>query len=259
MMDFTKFKKIMITVTVVVAVIVLIIKPPFVIMGKYYSLSLSNFYCTYSKRIRVNLRDGEEKKLRHFKYLKFLHVQNADDLSFLYEMKDLEELHLQNGSIMITANPTDFTPLFELDNLKIFWGASLKHLTDLSGFLEMKKLKELALWSIEIDKTNMAIIGEMVQLERLDLFFVETEDFTPLKNLVNLKILYLQGTNISDLSVISDMQNLETLNLQETELTDFSPILALPALKELYVDEGDLSDEQLIQFRSKGVNVVVQN
>ena len=252
------FKKPAIIITLIIIIIYLIFKPPFIFFDRYTDISLinfiSNFHFTYSKRLEVNLMDGEDKKLRYFKNLKYLNVQNANDLSFLYNMKGLEELHLRKNPYG-KGNPSDFVPLFKLKNLKYFRGVGLEHLTDLSNFLNMKDLREFDLWSMDIDNSNMNIISKMTQLESLGLVNNKIEDYALLKNLINLKELQLRGSNISDLSIISNMECLEILAIDKTEVTDFSLVFSLSKLKDLYVDENALTEDEINLLENKGVNV----
>ena len=62
-------------------------------------------------------------------------------------------------------------------------------------------------------------------------------DLTPLSNLVNLRILRLDGCiNIADISPLENLVNLERLFIQQTPVTNFTPLQGLNLI-EFYYDE----------------------
>ena len=85
------------------------------------------------------------------------------------------------------------------------------------------------------DFTDGAPIGALTDLERLSINWGNQvfSDIDPLKRLINLRYLSLDGSPVTDLSAITGMTRLEQLNLNYIQATDVSAILNLRRLQHL--------------------------
>ena len=75
--------------------------------------------------------------------------------------------------------------------------------------------------------------AKVTNATKLSLTRKKISDLSPLKDLKNLKTLYVVHTQVSDLSPLKDLQNLQELSISETQVSDLSPLKDLQNLQEL--------------------------
>jgi len=79
---------------------------------------------------------------------------------------------------------------------------------------------------------------------------LEFEDFSPIRNLQDLCILNLEGTNVSSLSFLVDIPYLVSLTITNGNLKAVSPISMLKYLEELTLDNNEI--DTLFNFSELG-------
>ena len=94
---------------------------------------------------------------------------------------------------------------------------------------------------------DLTAIGDIASLKNLEIVgSVDLRDINFLKNLKNLKTVFLKNCKISDISVLPDVENLEKLHLENIEIQDLSPLQNCKKLRELAVDNCKNFDATVI-------------
>lgn len=112
--------------------------------------------------------------------------------------------------------------------------------TDITPLKYFTSLVEL---DISTSSDNLDAIGNLTNLETLEISGENVTDFKWLKNNVNLKNLTVElSCNITDLSGLEDLTNLEYLEIYNADITDLSKLKKLTNLKQIYFHHSDLTD-----------------
>ena len=74
------------------------------------------------------------------------------------------------------------------------------------------------------------------------LFGDEITDITPLKDMTQLRVLFLSGNQISDLTPLQGMTQLQRLHLFKNQICDLSPLHGMTQLQRLVLDTNQISD-----------------
>ena len=85
-------------------------------------------------------------------------------------------------------------------------------------------------------------IGQMRDLEGLDLRDEPIQDISDLELCTNLRFLSIERTEVRNLGPISKLDLLETLSVNCTPVADLTPIIALTNLRDLFVGKTNVSD-----------------
>jgi hypothetical protein len=188
-----------------------------------------------------------------------------NDISFLAEMQNLEEVDIRGNSLL-----TDITPLSVLIKLKkisLVGTPNIKSIDPLSNLVNLeslclsydskpsdyavlenlRKLKKLKIFGVPI--TTLFYISNLTGLEELELFITdENIDTRGLGRLVNLKYLRLTGNgrftgdgNRIDLTALSNLKNLEEIYLNYFIDLDLRPLQSLPYLKWINLHNSTVS------------------
>jgi hypothetical protein len=199
------------------------------------SLPYSSYWTYYS---------DEEDVLYH------VYWQRMNDLSWLYDNKDILALELWHGEF------TDLRPLATMKNLERLCLYNNAQLADISPLTEMANLKKLEIHGSRLIKNyvpvaslknlaslsigcdiridfDAAYVSSLVNLQGLDLGFLRGSitNISLLGNLVCLKKLRICREIIKDFGWIKTLQELEHLFLEESTVGDLSPLLSLPKLE----------------------------
>ena len=177
-----------------------------------------------------------------------------ENLDFLSGLTGLEVLHLP-----ITAQGMGSYDISALANLTELTTISIPHsVKDLTPLQNLTKLESLSLengyMSMERDSfTSLEPLKNLVNLKRLYIRVTsnigkEPVDLMPLAGLTNMEDLYINVDNyvqengviycsISSLSALSEMQKLQSLTLRVGGLTDISPLRELKNLDTLIISD----------------------
>jgi hypothetical protein len=150
----------------------------------------------------------------------------AFNLAFLSELTDLRWLSVIGGII------DDFTPLLDLPNLTQLQFASTRINTRaLTQLGDLTNLELLELGGISTTDNSMisdiSFVSNLTNLIYLDLSYNNITDVSPLRNLTNLIFLNLECNEITDVSPLRNLTNLLTLNLINNQISDVTPLYGL--------------------------------
>ncbi len=128
------------------------------------------------------------------------------------------------GLVVLVANDRgilDITGLEFATNLrKIFIGKN--PITDLRPLSNLTQLVEFHFWHIPPNPTNL--------------------DLRPLANLINLKVISLEGNGISDISPLAELKKLQRLDLSRNHISDIRPLMRLTELRVLLLEGNPVRD-----------------
>ncbi|KAL0235782.1 hypothetical protein GEMRC1_002364 [Eukaryota sp. GEM-RC1] len=135
---------------------------------------------------------------------------------------------------------------------------------DIFHFDSGSKFEEVIRNCADIGRGTVIKIKNLRHLEKLDLFGIKSDDFTPLMWMINLKELILSVGNISDISPLSSLSNLIVLDLTRTRVSDVSPLADLVKLEVLFLQFTKIQDisplSGLVNLRVLGLgNTRVKN
>jgi Leucine-rich repeat (LRR) protein len=107
-------------------------------------------------------------------------------------------------------------------------------------------------------------LGQLVNLQVLDLSWTSVLDLSPIRNLTELRTLSIEGTDVSDItalkyadkltrlninntnvpdiSVIAERNSLESLEMKSTPVEDFGPVAGLTSLKSISLERTQITD-----------------
>lgn len=137
----------------------------------------------------------------------------------------------------------DLNYLFELTNLEslTITGQNIRNIGGISDLIYLKELSlsdnsEDALYG-EIEPLDLHSLGNLTQLEWIDLECIHLCDITPLAELKRLRGIYLVGTKVEDISPLLDLENLNSLYI--------------------YRNKSELVEEQAETYFSEVENILV--
>ena len=119
--------------------------------------------------------------------------------------------------------------------------------TDITVLGQLKQLENLDIRDINID--NLKGISNCTNLEQLYLDGCQVGSWEGIEKLTNLERLSLSSTNFSNAELLSGMQKLEKLSLDYAkELTNIKPLAVLDKLNSLTLSESGVSDQDKWDF-----------
>jgi small GTP-binding protein len=107
--------------------------------------------------------------------------------------------------------------------------------------------------------TNISAIKNLGQLKELYLLSNQISDITPIKALTHLEVLLLDLNRLTDISPLQSLTKLKTLSLGHNQLTDISPLQALTRLRVLFLQDNQLTDISPLQALTKLKKLNLQN
>lgn len=140
--------------------------------------------------------------------------------------KKMKDLHLSGKKHQVS----------DLDFLRFFWnvqGLELvsERLCAIDPLVQLQKLQTLYLENARIDTLLPIAACKRLTEVRLINVRIGDHDFSPLRQLPELKTLVLENCAVTDLAWLSGHPRLETLALDENEIKEFAPIKTMPALE----------------------------
>ena len=178
------------------------------------------------------------------------------DLSFLKEMKQLRKLHLQLfdfEGLNVSVSPV--AELLQLEELRL----TSYMVTDLSFLEKLTKLTSLTLGNNMI--TDLSPLAKLKKLKNLSLFDHDEmdgsdnliSDISPLRELKQIEDLNLSCCQIGDLSTMIDtlreLTQLRYLYLGFNQISDLSPLDSLKQLKYLNLQGNGVTEAQIDELR----------
>lgn len=165
-----------------------------------------------------------------------LRKKNISDLSFLNNLKDLENLDLSFNKI------ANISPLKRLIRLKSLWLST----NELCDKLADSFIGSLSRYVLGDRKSEMNSLSNLEELELLDLSHNDISNISFISSLSNLTILNISKNKVIDLSPLENLKNINLLDLSDNNIKDLRPILdCIENGLELEID----------QKRFKGINL----
>ncbi|MDX9834109.1 MAG: NACHT domain-containing protein, partial [Desulfobulbus sp.] len=91
---------------------------------------------------------------------------------------------------------------------------------------------------------NLEVLGNLTNLQELDLSNTSVSDLQPLAQLINLKFLSLTNTSVNDIQPLAQLTSLGVLFLGNTSVNDIQPLAQLTSLEALFLTNTPVSDLQ---------------
>jgi Leucine-rich repeat (LRR) protein len=139
--------------------------------------------------------------------------------------------------------------------------ASGKGIADLTGLEYCTNLLNLDLGG-NLYISDISVLGDLTNLQTLDLHANQISDVSALTGLTNLWNLGLGSNQISDISALADLTNMKYLGLDSNQISDISPLVANVGIgggDEIYLQGNPLSadsrDIYIPQLQARGVTV----
>lgn len=114
---------------------------------------------------------------------------------------------------------------------------------DLDVLYKCRNLKTLMLSKC---KSFYMPVNYLQNLEELDFYDTEIDDFYFLKGMPELTDLILAGTSVRDIGFLRNLPSLKYLSLEGTSVRDISPIEYLDKLEEIDFDDNELIEDYSI-------------
>jgi len=114
------------------------------------------------------------------------------------------------------------------------------NLVKLDYIRHLKKLKILEMYNVEVE--DLSPIKDFYDLEILKFNCTKVKDLEPLKNLTNLRELEFDSTRVTSLKPIENLEKLKRLHFIETPVDDLSPVQNLLKLSSLWCAGTKISD-----------------
>ena len=126
---------------------------------------------------------------------------------------------------------------------------SINPITDLRPLSNLTNLGNLHLWALSPNTLtlNLRPLATLINLEVLSLGNSKISDIRPLESLKKLQLLHLMHNHISDIRPLAGLTQLWTLSLEGNPITDFTPLAGLN-LRELNISNNPtkISDISLL-------------
>ncbi|MBC6298094.1 hypothetical protein HCJ45_13345 [Listeria sp. FSL L7-1517] len=187
----------------------------------------------------------------------------VSDLTGLEYAVNMYKIHFSNSDVK------KITPITDLPNLKTIIAVSTL-LENLEGIQNLPALEELQLGGDYIQDfspllgaekltyfsynsyrwissdysaiSDISILAQMQNLERLDLTWNEVEDLSPLNGNNSIQNLNLTHNKVQSLSPLTNMDKLTILYLDQNALSSLNEIKSLEGMKIVYADSNHIVD-----------------
>jgi len=166
------------------------------------------------------------------------HRENVGDISQLALLTELKFLDLARTAI------ADLSPLAKLAKLEEL-DLDYTRVTDLEPVRGLTRLKRFTTSDTPI--RDISPLANLVDLESLWFYDTAVVDVSVLANFTKLKTLSMgfarlrhiseRPPTVSDISPLADLRNLELLYLNGTQVTDLTPLAGLTRLKKIFLYE----------------------
>ena len=159
----------------------------------------------------------------------------ADDEIITNDMlNSIKELDLSEKGL---TNISDIDSFKELTKLNLSGNVTI---SDISALGNLTNLEQLDLGGNNI--SDISVLGNLTNLEQLDLGRNYIDYIGALGGLTNLQTLDLSVNFISDIGALGNLTNLQTLDLSDNEISDIGALGNLTNLQTLYLSYNEISD-----------------
>ena len=178
-----------------------------------------------------------------------------------YGFGEKVSVHLGNGAGNFNVPGIWFSAAPSPGAMELGDFASGKGIADLTGLEYCTNLLNLDLGG-NLYISDISVLGDLTNLQTLDLHANQISDVSALTGLTNLWNLGLGSNQISDISALADLTNMKYLGLDSNQISDISPLVANVGIgggDEIYLQGNPLSadsrDIYIPQLQARGVTV----
>lgn len=173
----------------------------------------------------------------------------------IFELTELEDLTIKlksdkpfwSSKIRPIEIPEEISRLKKLKKLTINGGVLQPiSLTNLSIVSNLKNIEKLSLENVQYNEVSF--LSEISNLQSLSLSSCEIDDIHQLGQLNNLKSLSIRLCPLKDIDFIGQLNKLEYLNLSNTRIRSISSLSALINLNHLELSVNFIQDISPLQF-----------
>jgi hypothetical protein len=228
--------------------------------------------------------DNFLRNIRNVKkiYIEIFDIENDEYEENIILLKEIADSYVKYASehckdltvfdIAMSSKHTirlNLKPLTKLENLESlsFYGFQLNDIKPIENLKYKEKIKYLKIDNYT-DSKSFNFIEEFINLEKLILDYIN--DLNSIRNLINLKTIWISKTNEFDVKLIENLSLLEKLNVYNSKIINTESFEYLINLKELVLVECDFSSvliepivnlnnlESLMLYKSFGIKVPVK-
>lgn len=188
-----------------------------------------------------NLDDLNEDIYRRIAHIEFEAVKDLEPISFLKKLR------------ILNCSGTDIQSLVPVSKLKLLEDLDIsmieETLLDFAPLKSLTGLKRIHLGCTKIN--NWEFISYLKNLEEIHFSAacimknVSITTLMPLKKLIKLKYLDINGLQVDSLEPLTELVELESLYADYTLVNDLSPLYNLERLREVYVPDTTVSKKNL--------------
>lgn len=220
----------------------------------------------YTENVFYKVDEVEELKLwgptpskytlKHLKYCSNLNKLLISTAPYFIPYENLDFISdLKITDLYIVAKCSDWSKistLTHLDHLCI----NLSNFDDVSLLREMSELEYL---HINTDETVvLSRIGELPKLNELHIY-AQNDDISDISQCTQLTSLSIYGCkNVKDISFLKDMDNIKKLYLQGLNIEDHSFLTEMKGLENVTIKYMQIEDEIIKELQDKGVTVIYE-
>ncbi len=163
-------------------------------------------------------------------------IKDIRELKFVPAAKSYSSIKYFTGLKKLTAK--DIRCQEDVDEILTLKGLEELEITcysdtiiDVSNIKELTNLRNLTMENF----INSESLGNLTNLEKLNISNSEHADLTSISNLTNLKDLHITDDSLENLSFVTNMTDLEKLYVSSTKLSNISAVGDLNKLKQFLI------------------------
>ncbi|CAL6064119.1 leucine-rich_repeat domain-containing protein [Hexamita inflata] len=205
--------------------------------------NLSEYDKSMIEKYQSEIKDGTVAIQRNqdLTSLNFIRLLNLNELVLKYCQRIIPKLESQSiKKLEIIDSKIQSVKDFRLDNLEVLdiqnYFQYLESKTLIFEIVMFQKLKELYLYSWEID---ISPLSQMTGLSKLSLIQCNLRSTKVLRPLINLKELNIGGNDI-DITTVQYLTNLTKLSLECCNLVNIDALRELTQLEELNISTNSI-------------------
>lgn len=231
--------------------------------------------------------DCTEPDLNQLTGLRKLTIDSMEDCSFLENMPNLTELHMDGcilpedldasklSSLKVLSYTTSIPNLLDVKTIEAFETVECLDIhesetyDDISGIFTMPNLRELNISGMDCEINFDAVAEnpalEVLHMEDMYLYKNVREKTHPImttiyynevsldehmdfvKKFPGLKELYIGKNKLTDLSFTEDLHALEVLDITDNYITQLRPLAELPSLRKVICPGNPLKSEKVLK------------
>jgi Leucine-rich repeat (LRR) protein len=164
--------------------------------------------------------------------------------------------HLRTLRIIDQSN-VDLSAVGQLTNLEslFVWGPLVLNLSPLRTLDKLQELQIMGFAMRLSAVTGVDALGDLKNLRRLTLGYMQVSDLTFVRNLAHLKEINIGMMPVSSVAPLGGLSSLESVSLSRTNVVDISPLLDLPQLRKLSVQGSPARSDVLTELERRGVTI----